>query len=110
VPPTSRRTDPEASAWTFPNVALGEDRPRDFRFAVADLFNQKVEGTAWKTKPSWYIVGTQDRTVNPELQRFAAKRMKAATTEVTSSHVPMLSKPDVVLDVIRKAASAVPSP
>jgi pimeloyl-ACP methyl ester carboxylesterase len=77
---------------------------------VADLFNQKVEGTAWKTKPSWYIVGTQDQTVNPELQRFAAKRMKAATTEVTSSHVPMLSKPDVVLEVIRKAASAVPSP
>ena len=77
---------------------------------VADLFNQKVEGTAWKTKPSWYIVATQDRTVNPELQRFATKRMKAATTEVTSSHVPMLSKPDVVLDVIRKAASAVPSP
>jgi pimeloyl-ACP methyl ester carboxylesterase len=76
---------------------------------VADLFNQKVEGTAWKTKPSWYIVATQDRTVNPELQRFAAKRMKAATTEVTSSHVLMLSKPDVVLDVIRKAASAVPS-
>jgi pimeloyl-ACP methyl ester carboxylesterase len=77
---------------------------------VADLFNQKVEGTAWKTKPSWYIVATQDRTVNPELERFAAKRMNAATTEVTSSHVPMLSKPDVVLDVIRKAASAVPSP
>jgi len=41
-----------------------------------------------------------------ELQRLAAKRMKAATFEVTSSHVPMLSKPDVVLDVIRKAASA----
>src|SRR5258705_7778075 len=37
---------------------------------VADLFNQKVEGTAWKTKPSWYIVGTQNRTVSPELQRF----------------------------------------
>src|SRR5579871_600573 len=74
---------------------------------VPDLFNQKVEGTAWKTKPSWYIVATQDRTVNPELQRAAAKRMKATTTEVTSSHVPMLSKPDVVLDVIRKAASAV---
>jgi hypothetical protein len=48
----------------------------------------------------------QDRTVNPELQRFAAKRMKATTIEVTSSHVPMLSKPDVVLDVIRKAAQA----
>jgi pimeloyl-ACP methyl ester carboxylesterase len=74
---------------------------------VADLFDQKVEGTAWKTKPSWYIVATQDRTVNPDLQRFAAKRMKAMTTEVASSHVPMLSRPDVVLDVIRKAAHAV---
>jgi pimeloyl-ACP methyl ester carboxylesterase len=74
---------------------------------VADLFNQKVERTAWKAKPSWYIVGTQDRTVNPELQRFAAKRMNAATTEVTSSHVPMLSKPDLVLHVIRTAAETV---
>ena len=74
---------------------------------VADLLNQKVEGTAWKSKPSWYVLATQDQTVHPDLQRFASKRMKAATTEVTSSHVPMLSKPDVVLDVIRKAASTV---
>ena len=74
---------------------------------VADLFNQKVEGTAWKSKPSWYVLATQDQTVHPDLQRFASQRMKAATTEVTSSHVPMLSKPDVVLDVIRKAVSAV---
>ena len=74
---------------------------------VADLLTQKVEGTAWKTKPSWYIVATQDRTVQPDLQRFAANRMKANMIEVASSHVPMLSKPDVVLDVIRKAASAV---
>ena len=74
---------------------------------VADLFNQKVEGTAWKTKPSWYIVGTKDRTVHPELQRFVAKRMGATTFEAASSHVPMLSQPSLVLDVIRKAASAV---
>jgi pimeloyl-ACP methyl ester carboxylesterase len=74
---------------------------------VADLFNQKVEGTAWKSKPSWYVLANQDQTVHPDLQRFVSKRMKAATTEVTASHVPMLSKPDVVLDVIRKAASAV---
>src|SRR5215472_15385205 len=72
---------------------------------VADLFNQKVEGTAWNTKPSWYVLATQDQTVPPDLQHFVSKWMKAATTEVTSSHVPMLSKPDVVLDVIRKAAS-----
>src|SRR5499425_3574648 len=74
---------------------------------IADLFNQKVEGTAWNTKPSWYVVATQDQTVPPDLQRFVSKRMKATTTEVASSHVPMLSKPDVVLDVIRKAAGAV---
>ena len=74
---------------------------------VADLFAQKVDGTAWKTKPSWYIVATQDHTVHPELQRFVAKRMKATTVEAASSHVPMLSKPDLVLDVIRKAVNAI---
>jgi len=73
---------------------------------VADLFNQKVEGTAWKSKPSWYVLATQDQTVHPDLQRSVSKRMKAGTTEVATSHVPMLSKPDLVLDVIRKAASA----
>jgi pimeloyl-ACP methyl ester carboxylesterase len=74
---------------------------------AADLFNQKVEGTAWKSKPSWYIVAKNDRTVQPELERFLAKRMNATVTEVATSHVPMLSKPEVVLDVIRAAASSV---
>lgn len=77
---------------------------------VADLFNQTHAGAAWKEKPSWYVLANQDQTVHPDLQRFVSKRMKAATTEVTSSHVPMLSHPDVVLDMIRKAASAVPQP
>ena len=74
---------------------------------VADLFNQKVEGVAWKSKPSWYIVAKNDRTVNPELQRFVAKRMGATTYEVDSSHVPMLSNPSLVIDVIRTAANSV---
>jgi pimeloyl-ACP methyl ester carboxylesterase len=74
---------------------------------VADLFNQKVEGVAWKSKPSWYIVAKNDRTVNPELERFVAKRMGATTYEVDSSHVPMLSQPGFVLDVIRSAAKAI---
>ena len=74
-----------------------------------DLFNQKVEGTAWRSKPSWYwyIVAKNDRTVHPELERFAAKRMGAITYEVESSHVPMLSQPNIVLDVIRTAATSV---
>jgi pimeloyl-ACP methyl ester carboxylesterase len=74
---------------------------------VPDLFTQKLEGTAWRTKPSWYIVAAQDRTVHPDLERFVAKRMGAKTVEVASSHVPMLSQPKVVLDVIREAAKAV---
>ena len=73
----------------------------------ADLFNQKLGGTAWRMKPSWYIVANNDRTVHPDLERFAAKRMGAHTYDVDSSHVPMLSHPDVVLDVIRASASSV---
>lgn len=75
---------------------------------VADLFEQqKLENVAWRSKPSWFIVATKDQTVHPDLQRFLAKRMGATVVEVESSHVPMLSKPDVVIDVIRKAAAAV---
>jgi pimeloyl-ACP methyl ester carboxylesterase len=72
-----------------------------------DLFNAKVGGTAWKSKPSWYIVAKNDRTVHPDMERFVAKRMGATTTEVASSHVAMLSHPDLVIDVIRAAAKAV---
>ena len=73
---------------------------------AADLFDQKMEGTAWKSKPSWFIVATSDQTVHPELQRFVSKRMKATVREVDSSHVPMLSHPKVVVEVIRAAAAA----
>ncbi|WFR73535.1 alpha/beta hydrolase [Prescottella defluvii] len=71
---------------------------------AADLFEQQVAGTAWKSKPSWYIVGRNDRTVHPELERFCAERMDASTYEADSSHVPMLSQPSLVIDVIRAAA------
>jgi pimeloyl-ACP methyl ester carboxylesterase len=76
---------------------------------VPDLFMQKIDGVAWRSKPSWYIVAKNDRTVHPDLERFVAKRMGATTVETDSSHVPMLSKPAVVLDVIRKAARTVTS-
>ncbi|MGW4771801.1 alpha/beta fold hydrolase [Nocardia sp. NPDC004278] len=73
---------------------------------AVDLFEQQVAGTAWKSKPSWYIVGRNDRTVHPELERFCAKRMDAGTYEADSSHVPMLSQPGLVIDVIRTAAKS----
>ena len=71
-----------------------------------DLFEAKVGGTAWRSRPSRYIVAKNDRTIQPDCQRFLAKRMGATTTEVESSHVVMLSQPQVVIDVIRKAAKA----
>jgi pimeloyl-ACP methyl ester carboxylesterase len=74
---------------------------------LADLFTQPVRGAAWKSKPSWYIVGANDRTVHPDLERFVAKRMNAKITELQSSHVPMLSQPRRVYEVIREAAETV---
>lgn len=77
---------------------------------VFDLLHQQkldADSIAWRSKPSWYVLARQDHTVHPDLQRWVSGRMKATVTEVTSSHVPMLSQPDVVIDVIRKAAIAV---
>jgi pimeloyl-ACP methyl ester carboxylesterase len=74
---------------------------------TADIFDQQLPGTAWKTKPSWYIVGANDHTVNPDLERAAAQRMGATTYEFATSHVPMVSRPDLVLDVVRTAANTV---
>ena len=73
----------------------------------ADLFNHNAPGVAWRDKPSWWVLGTQDQTVNPELQKFASERMGATVCPVDSSHVPMLSHPDFVIDVIRQAAKAI---
>jgi pimeloyl-ACP methyl ester carboxylesterase len=76
------------------------------RAPAADLFDAEVKGAAWKTKPSWYIVANEDRTVEPELQRFFAERIAATTYEIESSHMVMLSHPEFVIDVIRQAAQA----
>jgi pimeloyl-ACP methyl ester carboxylesterase len=73
---------------------------------AADVFAKRYPGVAWKMKPSWYVVASEDKTINPDLQRFVANRMKASTIEIRSSHVPMLSHPDVVLDVIRAAVAS----
>jgi pimeloyl-ACP methyl ester carboxylesterase len=74
---------------------------------AADLFSRNAPGTAWRSKPSWYIVANNDRTVHPDLERFLAKRMRATIHAVDSSHVTMLSHPGLVIDVIRAAAKAV---
>jgi pimeloyl-ACP methyl ester carboxylesterase len=74
----------------------------------ASAFGTKVSTVAWKTKPSWYIVGKLDQAIAPDEERFFAKRMKATTTELNTSHVPMLSKPKEVAAVIMDAAAKAP--
>ena len=71
------------------------------------MIETKLEGEpAWKTKPSWYVVAQNHQTIAPEQERFMSKRMGATTVKVDSSHVPMISHPDLVIDLIKKAAKA----
>lgn len=69
------------------------------------LVTEKTTAAAWRSKPSWYQVSTQDRTINPELERFLAKRMKATTIELDSSHLSLLSHPREIADLILQAAA-----
>src|SRR5258706_894732 len=75
---------------------------------ATSAFGAKVTNVAWKSKPSWYIVATGDQAISPDEERFFAKRMKATTTELNASHVPMLSKPRDVSAVIMQAAAKAP--
>src|SRR5262249_57142240 len=70
------------------------------------VFEASVSAAAWKTVPSWYVVSSQDRAINPELERFYAKRMSATTSEISASHVAFLSHPSEVAKVILAAAAA----
>jgi pimeloyl-ACP methyl ester carboxylesterase len=69
-------------------------------------FEQPVTVAAWTSKPSWYIVASQDRMIDPGAQRALAKKIGATTTEVPTSHVPMVSSPEAVAKVIIEAARA----
>jgi len=69
------------------------------------VFGASVPVAAWKTIPSWYLVSQDDHAINPDLERFYAKRMNAKTSEVKSSHVAFISHPDVVAKLIEQAAA-----
>src|SRR5882724_1931831 len=68
------------------------------------LLTGKTNHAAWRSKPSFYAVSTEDRTINPDLQRFMAKRMGATTIEVKASHLSLISHPQEIADLILQAA------
>jgi pimeloyl-ACP methyl ester carboxylesterase len=67
------------------------------------LTTEKTTNAAWRTKPSFYAVSTQDRTINPDLERFMAKRMGAKTIEIAASHLALISHPDAIANLILEA-------
>ncbi|MGO7481891.1 alpha/beta fold hydrolase [Rhizobium ruizarguesonis] len=68
------------------------------------LLTGKTTQAAWRSKPSWYAVSTEDRTINPDLERFMAKRMGAKTIEIQASHLSLISHPDEITKLILTAA------
>jgi len=73
-----------------------------------DSFTHKVTSPAWKTKPTWYMVATADRSINPDQERMMAKRARAKTVEVTASHVAYMSHPKETAKLIEEAATSAP--
>jgi pimeloyl-ACP methyl ester carboxylesterase len=68
------------------------------------LLTGRTTQAAWRSKPSFYAVSTEDRTINPDLERFMAKRMGARTIEVKASHLSLISHPDEIAELILEAA------
>jgi pimeloyl-ACP methyl ester carboxylesterase len=71
---------------------------------AASIFGGKTTAAAWHSKPSWYAVSKLDQTINPDLERFLAKRMNATTVELEAGHLSLVSHPKEVADLILAAA------
>lgn len=69
------------------------------------VFAATISDAAWRHKPSWYVVAENDRMINPDYERFAAKRMGAKVLSLPTSHVPMLSRPKEVAAFVAEAAA-----
>ncbi|MGW3074335.1 MULTISPECIES: alpha/beta fold hydrolase [unclassified Kitasatospora] len=107
-------TDVSVEADRLPEIfaadvdpALGRVLAVTQRPLAATAFSEPAPTAAWRDKPSWGIVASADRTLNPEVQRFGYQRAGATTVEVDSSHLVMLSHPGCVADVIREAVRSV---
>jgi len=92
------------------------DVPRDKAMALfavqqpiaKTLFGERTTAAAWRSKPSWYAVSSLDQTINPDLERFLAKRMGATTIELPSSHLSLVSHSKEIADLILEASGRQP--
>jgi pimeloyl-ACP methyl ester carboxylesterase len=77
---------------------------------AASIFAGRTKEAAWHSKPSFYAVSKDDQTINPDLERFLAKRMNATTIEVKAGHLSLVSRPREIADLILEAAGVKPVP
>jgi pimeloyl-ACP methyl ester carboxylesterase len=83
-------------------VAAASQKP-----IAGGAFTETLDAAAWKTVPSWYLVGKQDQGINPDSERAMAKHIGAHTVEIDSSHVSFISHPYAVVHLIEEAAQSV---
>jgi len=120
VPQASKAFMPDSNGlwWIDPAHFVADfaaDIPRDEAEFMAisqvpistDAFTHKVTNPAWKHKPTFYMVASEDRSINPDQERMMAKRAKAKTVEVKSSHVAYMSCSKEAVKLIQEAATSV---
>jgi pimeloyl-ACP methyl ester carboxylesterase len=81
-------------------ISTAVQRPLSVR-----CIQERAPKPAWKSKPSWFLIATEDRMINPKTQQFMAERMAAKVRAQSVDHTPMLTAPELVVDIIREAAS-----
>ncbi len=119
VPQASKAFKPDSNGnWWIDESHFAADFAADVPPAVShfmaisqvpistDAFTHKVTNPAWKTKPTWYMVASEDRSINPIQERMMAKRANATTVEVKASHVAYMSHPRETARLIEEAATS----
>jgi pimeloyl-ACP methyl ester carboxylesterase len=100
----------QLSEEAFLHDFAGDLPPQEARVLYAvqqpfkkSLTTEKTTNAAWRSRPTFYAVSTQDRTINPDLERFMAKRMAAKTIEIEASHLALISHPEAITNLILEA-------
>jgi pimeloyl-ACP methyl ester carboxylesterase len=119
LPQASKAFKPDSNGnWWIEQEHFAADFAADVPSAVShfmamsqvpistDSFTHKVTSPAWKAKPTWYMVATADRSINPDQERMMAKRANAKTVEVNASHVAYMSHPRETAKLIEEAATS----